>query len=87
LLESEGNYTCVFFRKERPLIRRSGNALEAQLDPAMFFRAGRNAILNLKWIERVDLAASGSIVATLLGGRSVEISRRQSARLRELFSL
>jgi len=28
----------------------------------MFFRAGRNAILSLKWIERVDLAASGGIV-------------------------
>lgn len=87
LLESEGNYARVYFRNERPLIRRSLNALEAQLDPAMFFRAGRNAILNLKWIERMDLAASGGIVATLRGGRSVEISRRQSARLRELLSL
>lgn len=87
LLESEGNYTRVYFRNERPLIRRSLNALEAQLDPAMFFRAGRNAILNLNWIEKVDLAASGGLVATLRGGRSVEISRRQSARLREFLRL
>lgn len=29
----------------------------------------------------------GGLVATLRGGRSVEISRRQSARLRELLSL
>jgi two-component system, LytTR family, response regulator len=87
LLESEGNYTRVHFRNERPLIRRSLNALEAQLDPAIFFRAGRKEILNLKWIEKVDLAASGGLVATLRGGRGVEISRRQSARLRELLSL
>jgi two-component system LytT family response regulator len=87
LLESDGNYTRVYFRNERPLIRRSLNALETQLDPAMFFRAGRNAILNLKWIEKVDLAASGGLVATLRGGREVEISRRQSAWLRELLSL
>jgi two-component system, LytTR family, response regulator len=53
LLESEGNYTRVYFGRERPLIRRSLNALEGQLDPAMFFRAGRKEIVNLKWIEKV----------------------------------
>jgi two-component system LytT family response regulator len=87
LLESEGNYTRVHFGNERPLIRRSLNALEEQLDPAMFFRAGRKEIVNLKWIERVDLAVSGGLTATLRGGRQVEMSRRQSARLREAMSL
>jgi two-component system, LytTR family, response regulator len=87
LLESEGNYTRVCFGSERPLIRRSLNALEEQLDPAMFFRADRKLILNLKWIEKVDLAVAGGLVVTLRGGRKVEMSRRQSARLREVLSL
>lgn len=87
LLESEGNYTRVCFASERPLIRRSLNALEQQLDPAIFFRAGRKEILNLKWIDRVDLAVSGGLVVTLRGGRSVEMSRRQSTRLKEVLSL
>ncbi len=87
LLESEGNYTRVYFGAEKPLIRRSLNALEEQLDPAIFFRAGRREILNLKWIERVDLSPSGGLVVTLRGGRSVEMSRRQSARLKEALSL
>ncbi|HLH18460.1 MAG TPA: LytTR family DNA-binding domain-containing protein [Bryobacteraceae bacterium] len=87
LLESEGNYTRVYFAGERPLIRRSLNALEAQLDPATFFRAGRREIINLKWIDRVDLAVSGALTVTLRGGRTVELSRRQSARLREILSL
>jgi len=87
LLESEGNYTRVYFGSERPLIRRSLNALEEQLDPAMFFRAGRKEIVNLKWIERVDLGVGGGLTATLRGGRQVEMSRRQSARLREVMSL
>ena len=87
LLESEGNYTRVHFGRERPLIRRSLNALEAQLDPAMFFRAGRKEIINLKSIERVDLAVGGGLTVTLGGGRQVEMSRRQSARLREVMSL
>jgi two-component system LytT family response regulator len=87
LLESEGNYTRLYFGDERPLIRRSLNALEEQLDPAMFFRADRKQILNLKWIEKVEVAVSGGLLVTLRSGRVVEMSRRQSARLREALSL
>lgn len=87
LMESEGNYTRLHFANERPLIRRSLNALEDQLDPAMFFRAGRKEIINLKWIDKMDLSVAGGFTVTLKGGRSVEMSRRQSARLREILSL
>ena len=87
LLESEGNYTRVNFSSERPLIRRSLNALEEQLDPAMFFRAGRKEIVNLKWIQKVDISVAGGLVVTLRGGRTVEMSRRQSSKLREILSL
>jgi two-component system LytT family response regulator len=53
----------------------------------MFFRTGCKQILNLKWIEKVDVGIGGGLVATLRGGRTVEMSRRQSARLREILSL
>ena len=86
LLESEGNYTRVWFASERPLIRRSLNALEQDLDAAVFFRAGRKQIVNVKWIEKVDLDEAG-LVVTMRGGHTVRMSRRQSARLRERMSL
>jgi two-component system LytT family response regulator len=50
LLESEDNYPRVHFGAERPLIRRSLNTLEKQLDPAMYFHANLNQIVNLSWI-------------------------------------
>jgi two-component system LytT family response regulator len=87
LLESEGNYTRVYFGSERPLIRRSLNAFEEQLDPNVFFRAGRKEIINLKWIDKVDIGVNGGLMVTLRGGRSIEMSRRQSTRLREILSL
>ena len=87
LFESEGNYTRLYFGGDRPLIHRSLNALEEQLDPEMFFRAGRRYIVNLKWIDKVDLAVAGGLVVTLRGGRTVEMSRRQSDRLRSILSL
>jgi two-component system LytT family response regulator len=87
LLESEGNYTRLYFGSERPLIRRSLNALEEQLDPVTFFRAGRQQIINLKWIEKVDIGIGGGLEVTLRGARKIEMSRRQSIRLREILSL
>jgi len=87
LLESEGNYTRLCFGKERPLIPRSLAALEERLDPTAFFRAGRKHIINLKWVEKVEAGVAGNLVVTLRSGHSVEMSRRQSARLREVLSL
>jgi len=63
------------------------NALEEQLDPNLFFRAGRKEIINLKWIDKVDIGVSGGLTVTLRGGMTVDMSRRQSMRLREILSL
>jgi two-component system, LytTR family, response regulator len=87
LLESEGNYTRLHFAQERPLIPRSLAALQERLDPALFFRAGRKHIVNLKWVERVEPAVGGNLMVILRGGAAVEMSRRQSARFQEALSL
>lgn len=87
LLESEGNFTRLYFAKERALIPRSLAALEQRLDPAVFFRAGRKHIVNLKWIERVEPGIGGNLLIILRGGKAVEMSRRQSSRFREMLSL
>jgi two-component system LytT family response regulator len=86
LMESEGNYTRLCFR-ERPLIRRPLSALEEQLDPAVFFRANRKQIVNLKWVQEITAGTGGGLTVTLRGGGEVEISRRAAARLREVMSL
>jgi len=87
LLESEGNYTRLYFANERPLIPRSLAALQERLDPATFFRVGRKHIVNLKWVERVEPGVSGNLLVILRGGTTVDMSRRQSARFREALSL
>jgi len=87
LLESEGNYTRVYFANQRPLLPRSLAALQERLDPAAFFRAGRRHVINLKWVERVEPAAAGNLLVILRGRTTVEMSRRKSARFREALSL
>lgn len=86
LLESEGNYTRLYFREAHPLVRRSLNTLEQQLDPAVFFRANRKQILNLSSIQKTTISINGGVSATLPQGKSVELSRRQSDLLKQLMS-
>jgi two-component system LytT family response regulator len=87
VLESEGNYTRVYFADNRPLVYKSLNALEATLDPAIFFRASRSHIVNLRDIQALEPQAEGGLVATLTGGLKIGISRRQARKLREVMSL
>jgi two-component system, LytTR family, response regulator len=87
LLESEGNYTRLCFATQRPLIRRSLNSFEQQLDPQMFFRANRRQILNLTWIESTELSVDGSLSIRLRPGQIVPLSRRRSDDLRTKLTL
>ncbi len=77
LLTSEGNYVRLSWGKVRPLLGRSLATLEQRLDPNRFFRANRQQIINLDFIENVELGVNGRLHAQLRDGPEVEISRRQ----------
>jgi two-component system LytT family response regulator len=83
LLESEGNYTRLYFNDSRPLISRSLNHLAARLDPRTFFRVSRKRIVNLHWIDLIEPSVSGGLILQLKGGPAVEVSRRQSQAFKE----
>jgi two-component system LytT family response regulator len=87
VLEAEGNYTRVFFRKERPLIPGPLAAFEERLNPAAFFRASRKHLINLNSLESAEWGAGGNLIVRMRGGLEVELFRRQSAHLREILSL
>jgi two-component system LytT family response regulator len=78
LLSSEGNYIRLSWGKTQPLLGRALAALEPRLDPNRFFRANRRQILNLDFIENVELGVNGRLHAQLRDGPEVEISRRQA---------
>jgi two-component system LytT family response regulator len=87
LLESEGNYTRLYFAKSRPLILKSLQSLEERLPADTFFRANRKHLINLNHIEAVNLNPADNLVATLRGNHQVELSRRQSALFKSRLSL
>lgn len=85
--ESEGNYVKVHFDKYRPLILRSLNSLEERTDDKLFFRVNRKYIINLKHVVNVENWFNGGLQVELSCGTKVEISRRQTIKFKDKFSL
>lgn len=87
VFESEGNYVRVFFENYKPLILKSLNNLEKRLDEKDFFRINRKFIVNLKEIEHIEPWFNGGLQVRLKTGESLEVSRRQASRFKDLLSL
>jgi len=88
LLESEGNYTRVYFREDRPLLPRALQALEMRLDPKCFLRVSRRHLVNLRCISKVEPSVDGGLDLHF-GARdpAVKVSRRRAQLLRERLRL
>ena len=87
IFESVGNYSRVYFEDNKPLIQRSLNYLEEILDDKVFFRVNRQQIINLTYIEKLDTWFNGKLKITLKTGEQIEVSRRRSNQIKQMFSL
>lgn len=87
LIEAVGNYSRLYFGTHSPMVYRALGAIEAQMDPTVFFRASRSHLVNLNYVEQIAPWSNGGLQLTMKGGGTVDVSRRQSLRLKELLSL
>jgi two-component system, LytTR family, response regulator len=82
LFTAEGNYVRLLWGNERPLLGRSLAMLEEKLDLGRFFRANRSQIVNLDFIQKVELGDGGRLHLQLRDGPEIEVSRRQARLFR-----
>jgi two-component system, LytTR family, response regulator len=87
LLESKGNYTQVFFDNNKPLVQKSLNHFESVLDTSLFLRINRQQIINLSYIDKVISWFNGKLKLQLKSGMEIEVSRRQTEKIKNMFSL
>jgi two-component system LytT family response regulator len=87
LFTAEGNYVRLSWDKAYPLLGRPLSSLEPRLDARRFFRANRQEIINLEFVESVELGVNGLLHVQLRGGPEVQISRRQARLFRQLASV
>jgi two-component system LytT family response regulator len=83
LIESMDNYARLWYGDHKKvLIKSSLNQLEERLDATVFFRANRAQLINTHFIEMMK-NRNGKIFVTLKGKDEIEVSGRQSAKLKQ----
>jgi two-component system LytT family response regulator len=87
LIESVGNYARVHFDVYKPLIHKTLNALDERIGGKHFFRANRQQIVNLNYLDKIETSLSGGFVIRLKDQTKIEVSRRQSVKFKEMMSL
>lgn len=85
--ESIGNHCAVYTPLGKSWVNSSLSKVEIRLDPTLFFKASRSEIIRIEAIDRIEPGIkTGSSVAFLKSGASIEVSRRQAQALKQLFS-
>lgn len=81
-IEAAGNYARVHIGAEAHLIRETMSTVEARLDPSVFVRTHRRAIVNVERVREVMAIARGEYVLVLRDNVTrVPLSRSYRARL------
>ena len=84
LLESEGNYVRVHYEKNKPLLHKSLTYLEQKLPEDLFFRANRQYMFNMDFVEQIEPYFNSTLLIILKSGHKIDLSQRQSAKFREI---
>lgn len=86
-LESWGNYVRLHAGARRYLLRETTAAVEGTLDPALFVRISRSAIVNAACVRRIVPQANGQLEVVLASGARLRASRRHAAAVRRFLAL
>ncbi len=82
---AEENYVRICTKTETHLLRQTMADLEEKLDPAMFARVHRSAIVNLQYVKEVRTESRGDFAVLLVNGQRVPMSRGYRARILQSF--
>lgn len=85
--ESIGNHTRIYFNDKKPFIYKSLNKASERLPTDMFFRANRQFIININFIDQVTSLENGRLSLRMLDAKEIEVSRRNAIEFKKLLSL
>jgi two-component system, LytTR family, response regulator len=85
-VEASGNYVKIHTKSEAHLLRESMKNMEAKLDPKVFVRIHRSAIVNIDRIKELEPWFHGEYIVIMLDGTRLTASRVFSDRLSALIA-
>jgi two-component system, LytTR family, response regulator len=80
-VEAADYYAALHVGAKTHLLRRSMAELEQELDPALFCRIHRSAIVNLNRVEALKLNEEGEYTVLMQGGATLRLSRSYRKQL------
>jgi two-component system, LytTR family, response regulator len=85
-ISAEENYVRICTGTETHLLRETMSSMEQRLDPEIFLRVHRSAIVNLRFVKEVRTETRGDFMVHLVNGQKLAMSRSYHARISDLFS-
>ena len=82
--EAWGDYVVAHIGRSQHVLHLSLNHLEARLDPSRFARIHRTHIVNLDHVSAFKRHGKGRLIAKLVDGTQLPVSRTRSRDLRDL---
>ncbi|HEX8359822.1 MAG TPA: LytTR family DNA-binding domain-containing protein [Longimicrobium sp.] len=83
-IEADGAYARVHLQSGRPhVVRETLADLHPRLDPAIFLRAHRSAIVNRNFVREIQTHGRAEYYLVLAGGQRVPLSRRRREAVEE----
>lgn len=88
-IEAKDDYSCIYTENDRYLSTISLAKLEEKLAPAGFFRVHRGYIVNLEYVEDVEVVSSGILQLGIKGieGKKISVSRRRVVMLKRALGI
>jgi two-component system LytT family response regulator len=80
---AEENYVRISTEKDSHLLRETMAHLEKRLDPEIFLRVHRSAIVNLQHVKEIRSELNGDFAVILVNGHKVPMSRSYRSRVSE----
>lgn len=88
-IEAKDDYSCIYTDSDRYLSTTSLAQLENDLTPHGFFRVHRGYIVNLEYVEDVEVVSSGILQLGINGieGKKISVSRRRVVQLKRALGI
>jgi two-component system LytT family response regulator len=82
-IAAAGNYVRLYAGPESHLLRESLQNIAAELDPALYLRVHRSAIVNIERVRKLVPGAEGSLSIVLHNGTTIPLGPTYRAALKE----
>lgn len=85
-VDAAGDYMCIHTSDgQTHILRRTMKELEQELDPRLFVRVHRSAIVNVSTIAKLQMLSNGEHQLMLTNGQAVKVSRSYKDRVKLVF--